>query len=201
MENKDVIFGINGPVVTVKNSRTFSMTEMVYVGKERLVGEVIRITDKATTIQVYEETTGLKPGDEVIGTGLPMTVTLGPGIMDNIFDGIERPLKEIEIITNGAFIARGAAVSPLDENKKWDVHITVKKGDKLSGGDIYATIPETQIIEHRVMVPPNMSGEIVKAKKDGKYSINETVAVLKDSEGETHDLTLCQRWPIRTNMM
>ena len=198
MENKDVIFGINGPVVTVKNSRTFSMTEMVYVGKERLVGEVIRITDKATTIQVYEETTGLKPGDEVIGTGLPMTVTLGPGIMDNIFDGIERPLKEIEIITNGAFIARGAAVSPLDENKKWDVHITVKKGDKLSGGDIYATIPETQIIEHRVMVPPNMSGEIVKAKKDGKYSINETVAVLKDSEGETHDLTLCQRWPIRT---
>ena len=198
MENKDVIFGINGPVVTVKNSRTFSMMEMVYVGKERLVGEVIRITDKATTIQVYEETTGLKPGDEVIGTGAPMNVTLGPGIMDNIFDGIERPLKEIEILTKGAFISRGAAVSPLDEHKKWDVTITVKKGDKLSGGDIYATIPETRIIEHKVMVPPYLSGEIVKVKKDGKYSINETVAVLKDENGNTHDLTLCQKWPIRT---
>ena len=198
MENKDVIFGINGPVVTVKNSRTFSMMEMVYVGKERLVGEVIKITDKATTIQVYEETTGLKPGDEVVGTGAPMNVTLGPGIMDNIFDGIERPLKEIEAITKGAFISRGAAVSPLDENKKWDVHITVKKGDKVTGGDIYATLPETRIIEHKVMVPPNLSGEIVKVNKDGKYSINETVAVLKDSEGKTHDLTLCQKWPIRT---
>ncbi len=174
------------------------MMEMVYVGKERLVGEVIRITDKATTIQVYEETTGLKPGDEVIGTGAPMNVTLGPGIMDNIFDGIERPLKEIEILTKGAFISRGAAVSPLDEHKKWDVTITVKKGDKLSGGDIYATIPETRIIEHKVMVPPYLSGEIVKVKKDGKYSINETVAVLKDENGNTHDLTLCQKWPIRT---
>ncbi len=198
MENKDVIFGINGPVVTVKNSRTFSMMEMVYVGKERLVGEVIKITDKATTIQVYEETTGLKPGDEVIGTGAPMNVTLGPGIMDNIFDGIERPLKEIEAITKGAFISRGAAVSPLDENKKWDVHIIVKKGDKVTGGDIYATLPETRIIEHKVMVPPNLSGEIVKVMQDGKYSINQTVAVLKDSNGNTHDLTLCQKWPIRT---
>ena len=198
MENKDVIFGINGPVVTVKNSRTFSMMEMVYVGKERLVGEVIKITDKATTIQVYVETTGLKPGDEVIGTGAPMNVTLGPGIMDNIFDGIERPLKEIEAITKGAFISRGAAVSPLDENKKWDVHIIVKKGDKVTGGDIYATLPETRIIEHKVMVPPNLSGEIVKVMQDGKYSINQTVAVLKDSNGNTHDLTLCQKWPIRT---
>lgn len=174
------------------------MMEMVYVGNERLVGEVIKITDKATTIQVYEETTGLKPGDEVIGTGAPMNVTLGPGIMDNIFDGIERPLKEIEKTTGGAFISRGAAVSPLDTEKKWDVHITVKKGDKLSGGDIYATLPETRIIEHKVMVPPNLSGEIVQVMKDGKYSINETVAVLKDAQGTEHKLTLCQHWPIRT---
>ncbi len=198
IENNDVIFGINGPVVTVKNSRTFSMMEMVYVGEQRLVGEVIKITDKVTTIQVYEETTGLKPGDIVVGTGAPMNVLLGPGIMDNIFDGIERPLKEIEKLTGGAFISRGAAVSSLDTERKWDVHITVKVGDKLKGGDIYATIPETKIIEHRVMVSPLLSGEVVKVAKDGKYTINDTVVVIKDENGKNIDLTLCQQWPIRT---
>ncbi len=198
LENNDVIFGINGPVVTVKNSRTFSMMEMVYVGEQRLVGEVIKITDKATTIQVYEETTGLKPGDIVVGTGAPMNVLLGPGIMDNIFDGIERPLKEIEKMTGGAFISRGAAVSSLDTEKKWDVHITVKVGDKLKGGDIYATLPETAIIEHRVMVSPLLHGEVVKVAKDGKYTINDTVVVIKDENGKKTNLTLCQQWPIRT---
>ncbi|MBQ5439733.1 MAG: V-type ATP synthase subunit A [Clostridia bacterium] len=197
MENKDVIFGINGPVVTVKNSRTFSMMEMVYVGKERLVGEVIKITDKATTIQVYEETTGLKPGDEIVGTGAPMNVLLGPGIMNNIFDGIERPLKEIEKLTNSAFISRGAAVSPLDTDRRWNVTLTVKKGDKLKGGDIYAATQETAIIEHRVMVPPYLSGEVVKVYPDGMYTINDTVVELKDKQGKVHKLTLCQKWPIR----
>lgn len=198
LENNDVIFGINGPVVTVKNSRTFSMMEMVYVGEQRLVGEVIKISDKVTTIQVYEETTGLKPGDIVVGTGAPMNVLLGPGIMDNIFDGIERPLKEIEKLSGGAFISRGASVSSLDPERKWDVHVTVKVGDKLKGGDIYATLPETAIIEHRVMVSPKLSGEVVKVAKDGKYTINDTVVVIKDENGKKIDLTLCQQWPIRT---
>lgn len=198
MENKDVIFGINGPVVTVKNSRSFSMMEMVYVGEQKLVGEVIKISDGATTIQVYEETTGLMPGDEVIGTGSPMNVLLGPGIMDNIFDGIERPLKEIEKMTGGAFISRGAAVSSLDEEKKWDVHITVKVGDELSGGDIYATVPETAIIEHRVMVPPYVSGKVKSTQKDGQFRLNDTVVILEDSSGKEVPLTLCQKWPIRT---
>lgn len=198
MENNDVIFGINGPVVTVKNSRTFSMMEMVYVGEQKLVGEVIKITDKITTIQVYEETTGLKPGDVITGTGAPMNVVLGPGIMDNIFDGIERPLKEIEKLTGGAFISRGAAVSSLDTEKEWDVHITVKVGDKLSGGDVYATVPETAIIEHRLMVPPYNSGEVIKIAKNGKYSLNDTIATLKDENGNEIQLTLCQKWPIRT---
>lgn len=198
MENNDIIFGINGPVVTVKNSRTFSMMEMVYVGEQRLVGEVIKITDKVTTIQVYEETTGLKPGDVIVGTGAPMNVLLGPGIMDNIFDGIERPLKEIENLTGGAFISRGASVSSLDLERKWDVHITVKVGDKLTGGDIYAAIPETAVIEHRLMVPPYKSGEVIKVAKDGKYSLNDTVVTIKDENGEKFSLTLCQKWPIRT---
>ncbi len=198
MDNKDVIFGINGPVVTVKDSRSFSMMEMVYVGQQRLVGEVIRLSGDETTIQVYEETTGLKPGDAVVGTGEPMNVVLGPGIMDNIFDGIERPLAAIEEESGSVFISRGVSVPSLDEKRLWDVHVTVKKGDKLSAGDIYATLPETRIIEHRVLVPPTLSGEVVSVKPDGKYRLNDTVAVIRDHSGAEHNLTLCQRWPIKT---
>lgn len=151
--NNNVIYGINGPVVTVKNADCFEMMEMVHVGEQNLVGEVIGITDALTTIQVYEETTGLKPGDPVTGTGAPMNVLLGPGIIDNIFDGIERPLKEIEK-QSGAFISRGAAVSSLNTEKRWTVTMQVKPGDRLEGGQIYATLPETPIIEHRLMLHP-----------------------------------------------
>ena len=161
MENK-VIYGINGPVITVKGPTEFKMMEMVHVGKENLVGEII----------------------------------LGPGIIDNIFDGIERPLKAIEE-ESGAFISRGSQVNPLDDEKLWDVTLKVKVGDKLKGGEIYAVIPETAIIEHRLMVPPALSGEIVEVKPDGKYKLFDTVAVLKDELGVEHDLTLCQKWPIR----
>ncbi|HEX2986014.1 MAG TPA: V-type ATP synthase subunit A [Caproiciproducens sp.] len=197
MENQNVIFGINGPVVTVKNTRSFSMMEMVFVGNERLVGEVISISDKATTIQVYEETTGLKPGEPVFGTGSPMNVTLGPGILDNIFDGIERPLKAIAE-ESGSFISRGSGVSPLDENRLWDVTVLVKEGDRLKGGDIYAECPETEIIKHKCMVPPRLSGTVTKIAANGQYKIQDTVVELTDEKGEAHALTLCQRWPIRT---
>ena len=197
MENNNVIYGINGPVVTVKKADSFEMMEMVYVGKQRLVGEIIGITDEFTTIQVYEETTGLKPGDPVEGTGAPMNVLLGPGIIDNIFDGIERPLKAIEE-QSGAFINRGASVSSLDDQKLWNVTIKVKVGDRLEGGQIYATLPETPIIEHRLMVHPELSGVITKVMPDGEYKLFDTVAVLKDDEGVEHNLTLCQKWPIRT---
>lgn len=196
--NNYKIFGINGPVVTVKGPTAFQMMEMVYVGKEKLVGEIIGITDEATTVQVYEETTGLKPGDPVEGTGAPMNVLLGPGIIDNIFDGIERPLAAIEEQA-GAFISRGSAVSALDENKLWDVTLKVKIGDKLNGGDIYATLPETPIIEHRLMVHPDLSGVVTKVMPDGKYKLFDTVAVIKDDLGVEHNLTLCQKWPIRTS--
>ena len=196
MEN-NVIYGINGPVVTVKNATCFSMMEMVYVGEEKLVGEIIGIKDDFTTVQVYEETTGLKPGDPVVGTGAPMNVLLGPGIIDNIFDGIERPLKEIEK-ESGSFIKRGSSVSSLDPNKKWNVTLKVRLGDKLNGGDIYATLPETPIIEHRLMVPPTVNGTVVEIAPDGEYTIFDTIAKLRDDNGDVHELTLCQKWPIRT---
>lgn len=198
MENNNVIYGINGPVVTVKNTDSFEMMEMVHVGKQKLVGEIIGITDDITTIQVYEETTGLKPGDPVEGTGAPMNVLLGPGIIDNIFDGIERPLKAIEE-ESGAFINRGSSVSALDDKKLWNVTMKVKVGDKLEGGQIYATLPETPIIEHRLMVPPELSGEVVKVNPNGEYKLFDTVVVIKDDEGVEHNLTLCQQWPIRTS--
>lgn len=198
MENNNVIYGINGPVVTVKNTDSFEMMEMVHVGKQKLVGEIIGITDDITTIQVYEETTGLKPGDPVEGTGAPMNVLLGPGIIDNIFDGIERPLKAIEEEA-GAFINRGSSVSALDDKKLWNVTMEVKVGDKLEGGQIYATLPETPIIEHRLMVPPELSGEVVKVNPNGDYKLFDTVVVIKDDEGVEHNLTLCQQWPIRTS--
>ena len=159
MENNNVIYGINGPVVTVKKADCFEMMEMVHVGKQRLVGEVIGITDDLTTIQVYEETTGLKPGDPVTGTGAPMNVLLGPGIIDNIFDGIERPLKAIEE-QSGSFINRGSAVSSLDDQKLWSVTVKVNVGDKLEGGQIYATLPETPLIEHKLMIHPDISGVV-----------------------------------------
>ena len=195
--NNNVIYGINGPVVTVKNTDSFEMMEMVHVGEQNLVGEIIGITDKLTTIQVYEETTGLKPGDPVTGTGAPMNVLLGPGILDNIFDGIERPLKAIEE-KSGVFISRGAAVSSLDTEKLWNVTMKIKAGDRLEGGQIYATLPETPIIEHRLMVHPSLSGVVKEAKPDGEYKIHDTVAVIEDDMGERHELTLCQQWPIRT---
>ena len=192
----NVIYGINGPVVTVKNATEFSMMEMVYVGKERLIGEIIGITSDITTIQCYEETTGLRPGDPVEGTHTQMSLMLGPGILDNIFDGIERPLAEIEKEA-GAFINRGSTVSSLDIEREWDVTVTAKVGDILEGGMIYATTPETAVITHKVMVPPLLRGKVVEVKPNGKYKLNDTILKLEDDKGNIHELTLCQRWPIR----
>lgn len=197
MENQNVIYGINGPVVTVINTKSFSMMEMVFVGNAKLVGEVIGINDKKTIIQVYEETTGLMPGEPVIGTGAPMTVTLGPGILNNIFDGIERPLKAIEELS-GAFIGRGANVSALDENKLWDVSIKIKLGDILQPGQVYAECDETSVIRHKCMVPPKASGKVISVKSDGQYRLNDVVAVLEADDGQKYELTLCQKWPIKT---
>lgn len=194
--SENVIYSINGPVVKVRNAKDFSMLEMVYVGHAKLMGEVISISKDLTTIQVYETTTGLKPGEPVISTGSPICVTLGPGILRNIFDGIERPLQAIAE-QSGAFIEAGSDVDSLDVEKLWDVTMKVKVGDVLKGGDIYATCPETDLIEHRCMLSPLLSGKVVEVKENGQYKINDVVMKIEDEHGQIHECTLCQKWPIK----
>lgn len=192
----NTVFSINGPVVKVRDTKDFSMLEMVYVGDKKLVGEVINMSSEETTIQVYESTTGLKPGELVTGSGMPMSAVLGPGIISNIFDGIERPLKKLEEMS-GAFITEGSSVPALDNKKLYSVKIKVKVGDALKGGDIYATCPETPVIEHRCMLSPILCGEVVWTAGDGDYTIDDVVVKIKTSNGKEEDLTLCQRWPIK----
>lgn len=192
----NTVFSINGPVVKVKDTTDFSMLEMVYVGAKKLVGEVINMSSEETTIQVYESTTGLKPGEPVTGSGMPMSAVLGPGIISNIFDGIERPLKKLEEIS-GAFIGEGSTVSSLDTEKKYSVTMKVKVGDSIKGGDIYAVCPETPVIEHRCMLSPYLKGEITWVAENGDYRINDVVAKLKKEDGTEVELTLCQKWPIK----
>ena len=198
MDNRRVgtIYGINGPVIYLKGKTGFKMSEMVYVGEEKLVGEVISLDKDLTTIQVYEETSGLKPGETVEATGAAVSVTLAPGILDNIFDGIERPLERIAD-KGGAFITRGVSVDSLDTEKLWETHITVKKGDFLHGGEIIAEVPETRAIVHKCMVPPETEGTVVEVCPDGQYTINDTLIVLELADGTRRELTMCQKWPIR----
>ncbi|RGH38885.1 V-type ATP synthase subunit A [Firmicutes bacterium AM41-5BH] len=196
MLNTATIYGINGPVIYLKGNTGFRMSEMVYVGKEKLVGEVIALTKDMTTVQVYEETSGLRPGEEVVASGSAVSVTLAPGILNNIFDGIERPLEEIAK-SGGAFITRGVTVDSLDREKKWEAHITVKEGDFLRGGDIIAEVPETRAIVHKCMVPPEIEGTVIHVVSDGAYTIDETLITLQLNDGTTKELTMTQRWPIR----
>lgn len=195
MEKRAVIYGINGPVVTVKNAPWLKMTEMVYVGGERLIGEVIGIHGEDTIIQVYEETSGLTVSEEVVGTGGPMSVTLGPGLIGNIFDGIERPLRSIENLS-GAFISRGLSPDAVDMDKKWRVEISAKVGDKATPCQIIATTEETGLITHKIMVPPDVSGEFVFVAQSGDYTCRDVLARVKTKDGE-RELYLIQKWPIR----
>lgn len=196
MNKTGIIYGINGPVIYLKGNTGFKMSEMVYVGKERLVGEVIGLTKDTTTIQVFEETTGLKPGETVTATGDAISVTLGPGILDNIFDGIERPLSEIAR-ASGKYITRGVNVDSLDTEKLWDVHMTVTIGQELLGGMVIAETQETKTIVHKSMVPPDIHGIVTWAAEDGKYTIQDPIVKLELDDGTTKELTLCQKWPIR----
>ena len=192
-----VIYGINGPVVTVKGKTELSMLEMVYVGNKKLIGEVIKIERELTTIQVYEETTSLRAGEPIVGTGSSMSVTLGPGIMGNIFDGIQRPLKKIEEIF-GDFIGRGANIDAIDTEKKWETSMCVNVGDTVIGGAVIATVPETDVILHKSLLHPSLSGKIVWVAENGSYTVNETIAKLEDNFGNIHEIKLAHRWPIRS---
>ena len=195
-EKTGKIYGINGPVIYLKGKNGFKMSEMVYVGKERLVGEVISLDKDLTTIQVYEETSGLRPGEEVTASGAAVSVTLAPGILNNIFDGIERPLERIAE-SGGAFITRGVSVDELDKEKLWDTHMTVGIGDLVHGGMIIAEVPETRAIVHKCMVPPDVEGKVISVVQDGQYTIKDTLITLELADGTLKELSMTQRWPIR----
>ncbi|MGB9812848.1 MAG: V-type ATP synthase subunit A [Thermovenabulum sp.] len=186
---------INGPVVRANNMSGFTMREMVMVGNKKLIGEIISLEKDLATIQVYEETSGLKAGEPVMGTGKPLSVKLGPGILGNIFDGIERPLSKI-YEKGESFIPEGIGLISIDEEKLWEVRILTKVGEYLKGGDVFAEVQETSMILHKIMVPPTVKGRVVEVKKDGSYNINETLVVL-ENEGKTYELKMYQEWPVR----
>jgi V/A-type H+-transporting ATPase subunit A len=186
---------ISGPVIRARGSRQVTMLELVEVGEEHLVGEVIGLDDDLITIQVYEETSGMRPGAPVFGTGLPLSVELGPGLLRSIFDGIQRPLPVIEM-RRGAFIRPGVHLTPLYHKDRWNWTPVAKAGDEVSGGAILGTVPETAALEHRVMVPPNLQGTLTWVAPAKMYTIDETIARLRTETGEV-ELTMLQRWPVR----
>lgn len=190
------IYGINGPVVTIKGKTDLQMMETVFVGHKMLIGEVIGIAPDSATIQVYEETAGLTPGEPILSTKSPMSVTLGPGIISNIFDGIERPLKELENIS-GPFIAKGINIPSINETAKWQVTLMLQEGDKVFGGEVLATCPETDSVLHKSLVPPNIQGTVTKVYPNGEYTVADTICEVTDKDGTVHELKLAQKWPIR----
>jgi len=193
--NEGIVNVINGPVVKGINMSAFKVNEMVTVGKQKLIGEVVSIEGDIATVQVYEETEGLKSGEKIYPTGSPLSVTLGPGMLGNIFDGIQRPLEIIQKISED-FIPEGIGLLSLDKSKEWDVTIIVKIGDVLKAGDIYATVQETPSILHKLMVPNNLSGIVVEVNPNGIYTLDDTVVILEKNSDKVN-LTLSFRWPVR----
>ena len=197
MEKIGLIHGINGPVVKAKDCVGFGMSEMVMVGEDRLVGEVISMTTELCVIQVFEDTAGLRPGQKVYGMGKPLSVRLGPGIVGNIFDGIQRPLKKLEE-ESGAFIAKGVRATSLDEVRKWSVKMLTTNGAQVHAGQVLAEVQETPVITHRIMVPTGVDGVVEMAVSDGEYTVVDTIVTVRGADGAVHPLTMVQEWPIRT---
>jgi len=190
-----VIVKVSGPLVVATGLPQAKMFDVVRVGPQGLIGEVIEVHGERLSIQVYEETSGLGPGDPVVSTGVPLSVELGPGLLERMFDGIQRPLEAIEK-TAGSYITRGIDIPALDREKKWDFVPTAKKGQKVSGGDIIGKVQETIIVEHRIMVPPGVSGEIVEIN-EGSFTVTDTVAKIKTDSDKIVDITMMQKWPVR----
>jgi len=190
-----IVTGINGPVVRARVTPTLGMAELVWVSAARLVGEVIGLHEDQATIQVYEDTTGLRPGDPVYAARLPLFVELGPGLLGNIFDGIQRPLEALAQ-RGGAFIRRGAAAAPLDRTRRWAFVPALRAGQKVSGGEVLGSVQETQSIEHRILVPPDVGGTVVRVAPAGDYTLEDPVALV-EGIGMVRDVFLFHRWPVR----
>ncbi len=190
------IVKVSGPLVVATGMEDANMADVVRVGEQQLIGEILNMSGDSASIQVYEETSGLGPGAEVVTTGSPLAVELGPGLIENIYDGIQRPLEEI-MKRAGANITRGIQVPALDREKKWNFTPVAKAGDAVQGGDVIGTVQETSVVLHKIMVPPNLSGKLELVAKAGDYTVEDTVAVLKTAKGETVNLTMMQKWPVR----
>ena len=196
MKEQAVISGINGPVIKASGASNLQMLEMVQVGNSKLIGEVIGISEKYCTIQVYEETSGLKIGEPVYSTGSPLSLVLGPGIIGEVFDGIQRPLETLKA-EFGVFLGRGIETFNLDKDKEWEVQITAEVGQTLKGCQVYAVVQETELVKHKVMLHPYKSGTVVEIIHQPTYKVQDTVIRIENEFGDTEDLNLVQYWPVR----
>ncbi len=191
-----VIKRIEGPIIISKNTRDIEMNEEVRIGDEGLVGEVIRINGTESMIQVYEDTTGLRPGIKIFGTGKPLSVELGPGIISNTFDGIQRPISMIKE-KQGIFIKRGAKVPALSRDKKWKVDIKVKKGDEVFPNSIIGEVKETSLVKHRILVPPGIGGKVIEVEKASGYRVSDTICLVEKKDGKREEIKLYHSWAVR----
>ncbi|MFP4617024.1 MAG: V-type ATP synthase subunit A [Candidatus Paceibacterota bacterium] len=189
---------ITGPLVEAEGLYGAKLYEIVRVSGYNLIGEIIELNEDRASIQVYEETGGIKPGDKVELTGMTMSVELGPGLLESIYDGIQRPLKSIEEQSNSAYIKRGIEANALDRDRRWKFSPSVKKGDKVEAGDVLGVVAETSVIDHKIMVPPGIEGEVKNIIKESEVTVEDIVAVLETAEGQEKEVKLFQRWPIRT---
>ena len=194
-DKKGKIDNVAGPVVKATDMKGAKMYDLVRVGEEGLIGEIIELKEDQATIQVYEDTTGLQPGDAVLNTGMPLAVELGPGLITAIYDGIQRPLPNI-MEKSGDFIARGVEAPAVDREAEWDFTPKVQKNDTVHAGDILGTVQETPVVEHRVMVPPDIDEATVASVSEGSYTVEDTIVVL-DVDGEEREIAMLQRWPVR----
>ena len=188
---------VSGPLVVATGLSDANMSDVVRVGPQRLIGEILTMNGDAASIQVYEETSGLGPGAEVVTTGYPMSVELGPGMIENIYDGIQRPLEEIMKKVGGNNLPRGVEVPPIDPEKLWEFTPVAKVGDQVEGGDVIGTVPETPVVLHKIMVPPYLKGTLKSVTPAGSYNVKTVVAVLTREDGTDVEITMSQRWPVR----
>ena len=190
------VIKVSGPLVVADGMADANMADVVRVGPKQLIGEILNMTGDRASIQVYEETSGLGPGAEVVTTGAPLSVELGPGLIESIYDGIQRPLEEIRSMA-GAHIPRGIQAPPLPEDKKWSFTPVAKPGDAVVAGDVLGTVPETTSVLHKIMVPHRMDGTVEWVAEAGEYTIRDVIAKVRLADGSLKELTMVQKWPVR----